>query len=79
MMMTALQQKPRFRLPASPEERISPLESARYTIDLLENLRKIARNQGQIILAHLLELAQAEALMAARDTLSPPSRSPSEG
>jgi hypothetical protein len=75
MMMTALQQKPRFRLPASPEERISPLESARYTIDLLENLRKIACNQGQIILAHLLELAQAEARMAARDA----PRQPSEG
>jgi hypothetical protein len=79
MMMAALQQKPRFRLPASPEERISPLESARYTIDLLENLRKIARRQGQDILAHLLELAQAEARMAARDTPGQPIQTPSEG
>ena len=77
--MTVLQQKPRFRLPASPQERISPLESARYTIDLLENLRKMARDQGQVILAHLLELAQAEARLAVRDTPIQPSGVPSEG
>lgn len=77
-MMAVIQQKPRFRLPVSPEEQISPLDSARYTIDLLENLRKMARKQGQDILAHLLELAQMEARMAVRDTLSQPTQASSE-
>ena len=67
MMMALIQQKPRFRLPASPDEPISPQDSARYTVDLLENLRKIARRQGHDILAHLLELAQVEARMVVRD------------
>lgn len=33
---------------------------------MLENLRKIAVGQGQGVLAHLLELAQAEARMLIR-------------
>jgi hypothetical protein len=76
MMVAVLQQKPRFRLPASPEERISPLDSDRYTIDMLENLRKIARKQGHDLLAHLLELAQMEARMVVRDAPCQPSQGP---
>ena len=45
---------------------ISPADSARYTADMLEVLRKIAAGQGQGVLAHLLELAQAEARMLIR-------------
>jgi len=40
---------------------LSPPETARYTADLLDSLRKIATRQGQGVLAHLLELAQYEA------------------
>jgi hypothetical protein len=40
---------------------LSPPETARYTADLLDSLRKIATRQGQDVLAHLLELAQFEA------------------
>ena len=54
-------------VPASaPGSRISPAESARYTADMLESLRKLALGQGQPVLAHLLELAQAEARMLVR-------------
>lgn len=45
----------------------SPIESARYTADILKELRTIATAQNQPILAHLLELAQAEALIQTRD------------
>jgi len=38
---------------------------------MLENLRKIAVRQGQDVLAHLLELAQAEARMLVRDASAP--------
>jgi hypothetical protein len=78
MVVAVLQQKPRFRLPVSPQERISPLDSARYTIDMLENLRKIARKQGHDLLAHLLELAQMEARMVVRDAPRQPLQAPSE-
>jgi hypothetical protein len=57
---------PEIGLPDLESGEISPLETARYTADLLENLRKIAARQGLGILAHLLELAQAEARMVAR-------------
>jgi hypothetical protein len=40
---------------------MSPAETARYTGELLESLRKIAVRQGQGVLAHLLELARYEA------------------
>lgn len=60
--MTSDEQKP----PNSPGKSISPAESARYTADMLESLRKIAAGQGQGVLAHLLELAQAEARMLVR-------------
>jgi hypothetical protein len=69
--MPALQQKPRFTLPELAETQISALDSARYTGDLLENLRKMADRQGHIILSHLLELAQMEARIIARDCQKP--------
>ena len=40
---------------------MTPVETARYTCELLESLRKIAARQGQGMLAHLLELARFEA------------------
>jgi hypothetical protein len=40
---------------------ITPAQSAQYTGDLLESLRKIAFKQGQVLLAHFLELAALEA------------------
>ncbi|HEY0266985.1 MAG TPA: hypothetical protein VGC16_09550 [Rhizomicrobium sp.] len=43
------------------------MESARYTGDMLESLRRIAAAQGHGILAHLLELAQAEAKLIVRE------------
>jgi hypothetical protein len=40
---------------------MNPAETARYTCELLDSLRKIATRQGQAMLAHLLELARYEA------------------
>ncbi len=69
-VMAASQQKApqmaKFRGPQPVIDPISAMESARYTADLLENLRKIAAQMGQPVLAHLLELAQAEARMLTR-------------
>ncbi len=45
-------------VPLSP---LTPAETAQYTRDLLESLRKIALGQGQGVLAHLLSLAAMEA------------------
>ena len=45
----------------SPGVKLTPLESARYTRDLIESLRKIALQQDQSLLAHLLGLAAVEA------------------
>ncbi len=45
-------------LPPTP---VSPQDSARYTREMLESLRKIALGQGQGLLVHLLGLAAAEA------------------
>jgi len=45
---------------------ITPVDTALYTIDMLESLRRMADRQGHGILAHLLELAQAEARMLTR-------------
>ena len=47
---------------------MSPVETARYTDELLESLRKIAARQGQDMLAHLLELARYEARSLAKTT-----------
>ncbi len=44
-----------------PPAQVSPEESARYTREMLESLRKIALSQGQGLLAHLLGLAAIEA------------------
>jgi len=65
--MTAALPKPRFEAAPSPPRTISPRESARYTADQVECLRKMASRQGQDILAHLLELALFEARCLARD------------
>jgi hypothetical protein len=58
-----------------PLENLSPAETAEYTSDMLESLRKIAVRQGQSLLAHLLELAALEArfqgLSQAQDTRLP--------
>ena len=40
---------------------ITPAETAQYTRELLESLRKIAIKQNQALLAHFLELAALEA------------------
>ena len=48
-----------LRLP--PAVRPTPAETARYSRDLIESLRKIAYQQGHSLLAHLLELASIEA------------------
>ena len=40
---------------------MTPAETARYTCELLQSLRKIAARQAQPMLAHLLELARYEA------------------
>ena len=45
--------------PPLPE--MGPAETAQYTKDTLESLRKIALQQKQVLLAHLLELAAVEA------------------
>jgi hypothetical protein len=68
--MAPLQQKLAFQA-ANADSPISPAESARYTADILDSLRKIATQQGQAILAHLLELAQMEARMVVRDAKTP--------
>jgi hypothetical protein len=52
---------------------MTPAETARYTCELLDSLRKIAARQGQGVLAHLLELARFEAQSLAA---SPPGGAP---
>ena len=47
--------------PGLPPTPITPEDSARYTREMLESLRKIALGQGQATLAHLLGLAAMEA------------------
>jgi hypothetical protein len=44
-----------------PDVVLTPAETARYTRDLLESLRKIALQQDHTLLAHLLGLASMEA------------------
>jgi hypothetical protein len=41
--------------------KLPPAETARYSRDLIESLRKIALQQGHFLLAHLLGLAALEA------------------
>ncbi len=66
-VMAVQPQKPRIPASQLPPTPLTAAESARYTLDMLENLRKIAARQDQAVLAHLLELAQAEARMLVRD------------
>lgn len=53
----------------APAADMSGAETARYTSELLDSLRKIALRQGHGMLAHLLELARFEAQSLA---LKPP-------
>jgi hypothetical protein len=48
-------------LRALERTKLAPAETARYSKDLLDSLRKIALQQGQSLLAHLLSLAAQEA------------------
>jgi hypothetical protein len=61
MAMTILQRQPVPGRGTVPQEQLSPIETALYTRDMLENLRKTADKQGQVLLSHLLELAALEA------------------
>jgi hypothetical protein len=47
--------------PGPPLPPVTPAESARYTGEMLESLRKIALKQNHGLLAHLLGLAAMEA------------------
>jgi len=60
-VMPQAQKKSRPAVPMPALAALSPPETARYTSDLLDSLRKIATRQGHGVLAHLLELAQFEA------------------
>jgi hypothetical protein len=52
--------------PPSLPGAITPEETARYTAELIESLKKIALRQGQALLAHLLDLAALEAKSLAK-------------
>lgn len=53
--------KPLIVMPQPLSAGFSPAESARYTLEMLESLRRIAVKQHQSLLAHLLGLAAMEA------------------
>ena len=59
--------------PAPSTAAMTPAETARYTCELLDSLRKIAARQGQGVLAHLLDLARFEAQSLAVRTTTPDS------
>ena len=44
-----------------PENAPSSMDSAEYTHELIESLQRMAADQGQALLAHLLKLAALEA------------------
>ena len=71
--MTQAQKKARPAAAMPALAALSPPETARYTSDLLDSLRKIATRQGHGVLAHLLELAQFEAQTLAVRTRTPDS------
>lgn len=50
-----------FHQPDTRTPAITPADSARYTRDMLGQLKVIADGQGQKVLAHLLTLASMEA------------------
>ena len=45
----------------NPSKPLGPLETARYTAEMLDSLRGIALKNNQNLLAHLLSLACVEA------------------
>ena len=55
-----------LRHPSPEPIDISPAQSARYTQEMLGQLKAIAEEQGQTVLAHLLALASLEADALAR-------------
>jgi len=61
--------------PQPPPAALSPAQTAQYTKDMLESLRKMALAQGQALLAHFLELAaleaKAQAMAQAQETRLP--------
>jgi len=61
LVMTVVQSPPAPGLPNPLGPGHSPGETANYTAEMLESLRKIASRQGQGLLAHLLDLAFVEA------------------
>jgi hypothetical protein len=63
-----------LRLPSNVK--LTPVETARYTRDLIESLRKIAGQQGHSLLAHLLELAAIEAKALAEGDYAQETRLP---
>ncbi len=58
---------------------LPPAETARYTKELLDSLRKIAMRQNQEMLAHLLELARYEAQSLAQASTTTTPDSPDDG
>ena len=63
--------------PNGPQNsRLEPADTARYSKDLLESLRKIALKQGQELLAHLLGLAAQEAKSLAEGNQAQDTRLP---
>jgi hypothetical protein len=58
---------------------MTPLDTARYTRDMLECLRKMAASQGQGVLAHLLTLARYEARTVERSLTTMTQDSPDDG
>ena len=48
-------------MPTQRLDGLSPGETAHYTYEMLESLRKLALSQNQDLLAHLLSLAALEA------------------
>lgn len=65
--MTIEPEKSRFSAHNPDPGPATTADFARYTRDMLESLRKIARQQELGMLAHLLELTQAEATLIIRD------------
>jgi hypothetical protein len=57
MGLTPMSMQNEFSAPKAP----CPSETARYTKEMLESLKKIAVQQNQQLLAHLLDLAALEA------------------
>lgn len=55
-----------LRQPDLHSQEISPADSARYTRDMLSQLKAMADRQGQTVLAHLLALATLEAAALAK-------------